>query len=168
MKVIIYAATSLFLLRKITYVYLKYSSTITRVYLLPPILCTCAGPKRSMCSRWKQEVIENVSLVLKDALWCFPFSQAEHGLSFEKVKEGIPWKRFFWVSELIVLKFKWEKHLFQSQLLLSKAPSKKWVSFSDCTWVISMRCTSFLLCAMRTTWLLMLKMLPRCLSKRTL
>lgn len=66
-----------YILRKITHVYLEYSLTITRVYLLSPILCT--------------------PCLVSDCTWA---------------KDIIHWMEFFYASELIVLKFKWERRLW--------------------------------------------------------
>src|ERR671933_486697 len=111
MKSIITPAASLLALRKKTHVYLEYSSTITRVYLLPAILGVLTGPNKSMCNKSRGDSIVAKSLDLNVALCCFPFSQARHNLSFSYLIIGRPDTSSFFESLLISLKFILDKRL---------------------------------------------------------
>ena len=74
-------------------------------------------------------MIEEFCLVLKDALWCLPFSQAGQGLSFENTSDGKPRTLFCLARLFMFLKFRWESLLCQSQLRVSVALAKRHVPF---------------------------------------
>src|ERR687885_320484 len=105
MKSIITPAASLLALRKKTQVYLEYSSTITRVYLLPVKLGVLTGPNKSICSRSRGDSMVANFLDLKVALCCFPFSQASHNLFFSYLIIGRPDTNSFFESLSMSLKF---------------------------------------------------------------
>src|ERR1043166_2846184 len=99
------SAASLLCLRKNTHVNLEYSSTMTNVYRFPVKDGILTGPKRSMCNRSRQDSTVEHDLDLKEALCCFPFSQALHSLSFSNFMLGSPDTKSFLHSLLKSLKF---------------------------------------------------------------
>lgn len=83
---------------------------ITKEYLFPTRLCTGTGQNIYMRRRERGDSVEEYCLDVKDILWCFL---------------EIPLTNSSFVSFKIVLNFKCEIHLCQSQFKLDQVLDKK-------------------------------------------
>ena len=107
---------SSFELRNNTQVYLEKSSTITKAYRFLDRDITFTGPNKSICKSCSGSVILVKSLLLCDAFFDFPFSHASQRPSLQNSMSGKPRANSLLTKEVIVLKFKCDNLLCQSQL----------------------------------------------------
>ena len=105
-----------FELRNNTQLYLEKSSTITRAYRFLDKDTAFTGPNKSICKSFSGSVILFISLLLCDDFFDFPFSQASQRPFLQNSMSGKPRTNSLLTKEFIVLKFRCDNLLCQSQL----------------------------------------------------
>ena len=137
--------------RKKVQVNFEKSSTITRQYFFFEMDIMLTGPNKSICKSWRGFTIDEIVLLLKELLFCFPSWQAPQSPFFENSSFGIPLTRSFFTNSFIVLKFKWDNLLCHSQLSSGLALLRKQVMESDLILLKSATYTFPFLCPISTT-----------------
>ena len=90
MNVFSLGVASDFCLRKKTQVKREKSSTITRIYLLPPKLSITEGPHKSICKSSRASAIFVLIRVGWLFLFYFPISHVAHRWSLSNLRRGSP------------------------------------------------------------------------------